>query len=368
MKNKYFNTELLAISLITIIGTFLYAYLSSVLQTDSVPSSIISIWNTWDTQHYIRITEYGYGNKMIRYGEVLIAFFPFYPLLIKISSFIFKDYLLSGLIVSNISYIVAVFYLYKLVLLDYDKDDALRSIIYFSIFPTAYFLHAAYTESLFIALTVASFYYARKERWAISGILGMLSALTRITGIIILPILLVEYLYQKKFRKENIRKDVLWLFVIGLGFLIYLTINYVTFGDPFQFLEVQKQNWKMQLASPMKGLSYAYNAKTNWGSPAYGLSHGWFQIAFVILGSILVIYSFFRLRLSYSLFALANLVVIICTSTWISIPRYMLTFFPIFIVLALLGRRKEINYAVIFLSLIFYALFLSLFVLFKWAF
>jgi len=126
MKHKYLNTELLVISIVAIVGTFLFGYISFVLHREATPDSFISIWNTWDTQHYIRITEYGYGNKIIRYGEVLIAFFPFYPLLIKISSFIFKDYLLSGLIVSNISYIVAVFYLYKLVLLDYDKDDAFR--------------------------------------------------------------------------------------------------------------------------------------------------------------------------------------------------------------------------------------------------
>ena len=367
MNNKFFNRELIVISLVTIVGTFIYAYVSSVLHTDSTPSSIISIWKTWDTQHYIKIATYGYTNRIIDDRNILIAFFPFFPLLIKVFSFVFRDYLLSGLIVSNLSYIAAVYYLYKLVLLDYDKDDAFRSVIYLSIFPTAYFLHAAYTESLFIALTVASFYYARKDKWAISGVLGMLSALTRVTGIIILPILLIEYLYQKKFKIENIRKDVLWIFLIGLGILIYLGINYITFDDPFKFLEIQREHWKMKLALPTKGLIYAYKG-TNWGSPQYSMGMGWLQLVFVITGLILIIYSFFRIRLSYSLYALVNWLVITSTSYWVSIPRFMLTFFPIFIILALLGRRKEINYAIIFLSLIFYALFLSLFIWFKWAF
>ncbi|NIP31808.1 MAG: hypothetical protein GTO02_20035, partial [Candidatus Dadabacteria bacterium] len=96
--------------------------------------------------------------------------------------------LLSGLIVSNIAYGFAVFYLYKLVLLDFEWDDALRTVIYFTIFPTAYFLHAAYTESLFLALTIASFYYARNDKWALCGVIGMLAALTRITGILLLPV------------------------------------------------------------------------------------------------------------------------------------------------------------------------------------
>lgn len=367
MNKKYFNIELIVICAVTIIGTFLYAYVSSVLYTDHTPDSFYSIWRTWDTQHYIRIATYGYNNMEIEYGNILIVFFPLFPLLIKLFSFVFQDYLLSGLIVSNISYIVAVYYLYKLVLLDYDKDDALRSVIYLSIFPTAYFLHAAYTESLFIALTVSSFYYARNNRWILSSILGMLSVLTRVTGIIILPILLIEYLYQKQFKKEKIRRDVLWIFIIGLGFLIYLAINYVVHDDPFKFLEIQKEHWNMRLALPTKGLIYSFTS-TYWGTPQYGMSMGWLQLVFVIMSLILIIYSFFRIRLSYSLYALVNWLVITSTSFWTSTPRFTLTFFPIFIILALLGRKKEINYSIMFLSLIFYALFLSLFVGFKWAF
>jgi Gpi18-like mannosyltransferase len=367
MKNKYFNAELLAISLISIAGTFVYAYVSYVLNTDSWPDSVISIWNTWDTQHYIKIAADGYSSTTSDDRHLLIAFFPFFPLLSKAFSYVLRDYLLSGLIVSNLLYIAAVFYLYKLVLLDYGRDDALRSVIYLSIFPTAYFLHAAYTESLFIALTVASFYYARNDRWAISGILGMLSTLTRITGIIILPVLLIEYLYQKQFKKESIRKDVIWVFVIGLGLLIYLAINYHTYGDAFKFLEVQREHWKMHLALPTKGLIYSFNS-TTWSSPQYAMHAGWLQLVFVLTSLALIIYSFFRIRLSYSLYALANWQVITSTSFLASTPRFFLTFFPIFIVLGLLGRRKEIDYAIIFLSLTFYALFLTQFIGFRWAF
>jgi len=367
MKPSNSTIELLVISIITIVGTFIFAYVSYVIITDSYPDSVISIWKTWDTQHYLRIAESGYTSRIIYERHLHIVFFPLFPLLTKIFSFIFHNYLLSGLIVSNISYMTAVFYLYKLVLLDHEKEDALRSIIYFSIFPTAYFLHAAYTESLFIALTVASFYYARQERWAVSGLLGMLSALTRVTGIILLPVLIIEYLYQKQFKKENIRKDILWVFVIGLGFLIYLLINYIVYGDPFKFLEIQKEHWQMHLSLPTKGLFYAWDG-IFWRNPADSILVAWAQITFAVLSLILIIYSFFRVRLSYSLYALANWLVVTSTSFWLSVPRFMLTLFPIFIVLALLGRRKEVNYTIIFLSLIFYGLFLLQFVRFRWAF
>ncbi|MEX0999367.1 MAG: hypothetical protein WD000_05335 [Thermodesulfobacteriota bacterium] len=157
--------------------------------------------------------------------------------------------------------------------------------------------------------------------------------MARITGILLLPVLLIEYLHQRDFKKENVRKDILWIFVIALGLLIYLIINYVTYGDP-----------------------------------GHKITGGWFQIIFGLLGLILTIYSFFRIRLSYSVYALATWLVVTSTSFMISIPRYMLTIFPIFIVLATLGRRKWANYAIIFISLMLYSLFLFQFVRGRWAF
>jgi len=353
--------------MISIVGTFLFGYVAYVTITDSFPDSIISIWNIWDTPHYLKIAKYGYSSSLVEEMYFMIVFFPLYPFLIKVFTFVLQNNLLSALIVSNVAYIFAVFYLYKLVLLDFEKEDALRSIIYFSIFPTAYFLHAAYTESLFLALTIACFYYARNKRWAVAGILGMLTTMTRITGIILLPVLLFEYLYQRQYKKEKIGKDILWIFVIGLGFVVYLSLNYITYGDPLKFLEIQAGHWFMHLSFPTKGFFYSWGS-ISWRTPADSIQLGWIQITFALLSLILIIYSFFRVRLSYSLYALATWLIVTSTSYWISIPRYMLTLFPIFIILAILGRRKEINYLIIFLSLIFYALFLSLLVRFKWAF
>ena len=367
MKYKVQKKELFVITIISIIGTFLFAYVAYVLNTDSFPDSIISIWKAWDTNGYLGIAQYGYSSSTVEERHLFIVFFPFYPFLIKIIALVLQNYLLSALLVSNIAYIFAVFYLYKLVLLDFKSEDALRSIIYLSIFPTAYFLHAAYTESLFLALTIASFYYARKDKWALSGTLGMLAATTRITGIILLPVLVIEYLSQRQYKKENIRKDILWILVIALGFVLYLILNYITYGDPLKFLEIQSGHWSKHLAIPTIGFFAAWDG-IFWRPPADSIQGGWAEIIFALLGLILIIYSFFRLRLSYSLYALATWLLITSTSFWLSIPRYTLSMFPIFILLAILGRRKEINYAVIFLSLIFYALFLSLFIRGRWGF
>ncbi len=367
LKLENYIIQILVITVTTIVGTFILAYFGYILIENEFPESVISIWQVWDTNHYIDIASYGYSNSTDDTGHFLIAFLPFYPYLMKLFSFVFQDYLISGLVISNISYVIAAFYLYKLVLLDFEKDTALRAIIYFSVFPTAYFLHAAYTESLFLALTISSFYYARRGSWAISGVLGMLVALTRINGIILFPILLMEYLVQKDYKKENIKKDVLWTFLIAMGFGVYLAINYINYGNAFNFLGTQKEFWWMQPALPSRGFLYSLTM-SNYPIAKYVISHSLLQMFFVLLGLILIVYSFARLRITYSIYALANWFILTSTSIWISTPRFMLTLFPIFIALALIGKRKEINYVIIFLSLIFYSLLLLQFVRNEWAF
>ena len=364
MKYKDTVREILPVILITIAGTYLYSYISYVLIEDSYPLSLLELWTKWDSRHYLKIAEYGYGHS----GSTnLIAFLPLYPYVTKLFSFIFQNYMLSALVVSNLSYAVAVYFLYELVKIDYEKEDAYRAVIYLSVFPTAYFLHAAYTESLFLALSIGSFYFARRERWALAGVLGMLCAATRITGIILLAVLIIEYLSTKDYKLKEIKRDFLWIWIIPFGLLSYLIINYTVAGDPLYFLEVQQESWSRKLALPSEGLLSAVRGGQG-NLPGGALSGDWAEVVFGVLGLAGVLYSFFRLRLSYSVYVLLTWVMVTSSVIWLSLPRFTLTMFPLIILLALFGRRRGVNFTIIFLSLICYALFLTQFVRFRWAF
>jgi len=355
------------IALVSIFGTFVVAYIAYVLLEEKYPDSIISIWNVWDTPHYIDIARYGYTSSMADDRYRFIVFFPLYPYIVKIFSLIFREYILAALLVSNLSYAGALIYFFKLIKLDYESEDAFRSVIYLSIFPTAYFFHAAYTESLFILLTIASFYYARRENWALSGIIGMLAAATRITGVILLPVLAIDYLNQKGFKLKEVRRNILWLSIIAIGLVFYLVLNYLTFGDPFKFLEFQNKYWLKQFDFPSKGLLVAWDGIFRY-KPRDAVITGWGELIFALMALALIIYSFFRIRISYSLYALATWILVTSTGFWLSMPRYALSMFPIIITLSLLGRRREVNYLIIFLSLTLYMLLLSQFIRGGWAF
>ena len=378
MENRNSLWKLVCLVILLTVGTFLFAYVPYVLDLDDFPSSLIDLWNRWDTSHYLNIAERGYSHYLniedrgysdTSVGErgLLIVFFPFYPLLIKLFALVLQNYLFSALLVSNLSYVIASIYLYKLASLDYPEEASLRAVFFFSIFPTAYFLHAGYTESTFLALTISSFYYARKERWWLSCVIAMLATATRITGIVLAPALLAEYLAQKGFKLKNLKKDSLWLALVPIGFICYLLLNYLVYDDPLKFLEFQRQHWHEKAVFPWQGFLAAWEGI--WKVKASAMTvYGWAQVISAVLGLFFTIYSFFYFRISYSIYMLLTLLIVTSASFWISLPRFVVTMFPMFIAFSLVGKREEVNFIIIFLSILFYGLFLAFFVQGRWAF
>jgi len=212
---------------------FSLGFIVTYLNEGSAPpvSILMRQFCRWDGPHYIDIAKNWYVNA----GEqrLFIVFFPLYPMLIRLITFDYQYVNLSALLVSNVSSVVAMVYLFKLAKLDFGDDVAKRSVIYLSVYPTAYFLCAVYTEGLFIALVTACFYYARIGKWSLAGFLGMLAALTRINGLLLLPALAVEYLSQRKWKMKNLDANLFWPSLTLVGFLIYLFINYVVTGELF---------------------------------------------------------------------------------------------------------------------------------------
>ncbi len=321
-------------------------------------------WWRWDSVHYVNIANHGYVN----FGDERfnIAFLPLYPFLIFLVSLIGFHPLISGILISNIAALIAVIYFYKLVKLDFADIVAEKTVFFLLIFPTAYFLSAAYTEALFLAFIIAGFYYARKDKWILAGFLGMLAALTRNAGIIIFIALLFEYLWQKNFDLKKIKPDILALILIPTGSVIYLLINQAIYGDYWHFLDVLREHWYKYPAFPWKGYETAANSAL-WRLPSDRIMIGFIEIAFAFLGLIASLFAF-RIRISYGIYAFSSWLLITSTSFWLSIPRYTLTIFPVFIVFALWSKNRIYNYILTFASLLFLSLFAIQFILGRWAF
>jgi hypothetical protein len=332
---------------------------------------VMNQFNRWDAPHYVDIARNGYVNTGDQAN--FIVFFPLYPVLIRIVTFDFAYINLSALLISNVCSIVAFIYLFKLVKLDFDDGVAQKAVLFLSVFPTAYFLSAPYTEGLFFALVIASVYYARLAKWPLAGILGMFASLTRIAGLLLLPTLVVEYLHQNGWKQpkigvSKIGANILWAGFSVVGFAVYLAINSQVTGSPFTFLEIQRTHWYNTI-DPLMGLTLAWGNVFGKAFPD-NITIGAAPIVFALLGGLAVAAGFLRrLRPSYMAYMVLTWMLAVSTSWWISVPRYVMAMFPMFILLGAISRRRVVTFLIVAIFLTALCFFTVLFALRNvWAF
>lgn len=321
----------------------------------------LEIWNRWDAVHYLRLAEKGY--VAVGDNRVSLVFFPLYPWLVRGMAFLVKDYMVAAFVVSGIASVATGLLLMRLARCDESEAVSRNAVWFLFIFPTSYFLHICYTESLFLALTLGCFLAARKERWALAGLLGAGACLARINGVILGPVLVTEVILEYwKTRRISLRW--LWLGLVPLGFLAYLWLNHEVTGDYFAFTKIEQEHWYKRLASPWFGIHDVWLRA--WGM---NVNEGLNEFIAVALVTVCTVWSWFRLRPSYSVWITLNWLLITSTAFVLSVPRYALTIFPIFILFARATTGRRLLFAMLTVwSILYLALYAGRFAQGIWAF
>lgn len=328
-------------------------------------TSFLSIWNRWDASSYLNLAENGYA--ALGEDRFLIVFFPFYPTLIRIFQTIFPGYLLSAVVVSAIASIALALGFRALVRLDFGERTAQMAVFFLFIFPTSYFLHIPYTESTFLAVTVGCFLAARKRMWLAAGALGAAACLTRINGLVLVPAIAFE-VWENYRENGRFERRSLWLLLIPVGFGLYLLLNIQVAGDPLMFMTYQQEHWHRYFRFPWEGI-WETAKRINDPKPVNAMMTGVQELLFVCIGLFALIAGWRQLRNSYRVWLAVNWLLFVSTSFVLSVPRYTLTLFPIFILMARSASRSwtlRLTYTV--WSILFLALFATQFVRGWWAF
>jgi|GEM_PF-725536 len=203
----------------------------------------------WDAHHYIRIAKDGYSLR----NSVQL---PVYPFLIFVGHKAGLPYELAALALTQIA-TVAVF-----VLFDYALRGAMvpaqrqKTLWVLATFPTSFYLTAAYTESLFMAFTLACVLATFRQNWFLAAFFAGLATLTRNLGFV-LEAWLVWALWplHTKYGKWQRAWGPLLLPVAGLGsFMFY---EYLAFGDALAFVHEQAQ-WGRSYSWPWQGPIYSF--------------------------------------------------------------------------------------------------------------
>jgi hypothetical protein len=342
------------------------------------------VWARWDSVWFLRIAEKGYVSP----SHADTAFYPLYPLLVKIVGLAFGgNYVVAGIVISLAASLGAFYLLHLLAEERLGVDGARRAVLYLAVFPMSLFLVAVYSESLFLLLALAAFVLAERRQWLPAWGFAGLALLTRIAGLALLPALALM-----AWRSPDRRRALAGLAIPAVIFTAYPIYLAVSTGDGWAFLHSQGL-WHrhFSLAGPLGGIwdglrsgwaaieQFASGSHTHNYWPAVSI-HDSDPIrtaainlsALVFLGvfiwlSVLV---WRRFGAVFGLYCFVSLAIPLSapSSRWplLSMPRFGLAVFPIFLALAAIGGRPRVHTAILGVSGVLLGVAVSQWALWQW--
>jgi hypothetical protein len=214
----------------------------------------------WDAGWYAGIALHGYTYQPGGLGDTNVAFAPLYPFLTRtLAAFLhfvtfggdfgnaqYGTVIAAGLIISNVSFYFALFLLMRLLTPRLGYLGAPIVALALAALPEAFFFSAVYTEGLFLFLVLASFSLARSDwrwKWLCAALIGMLASLDRFTGLLLFPVLLVEYISQRGWSWRKVKPDIVWTALVPAGTGIYIAFLWLRFGSPSVLSETMLKGW-----------------------------------------------------------------------------------------------------------------------------
>ncbi|MFC4019937.1 hypothetical protein ACFOW4_18605 [Micromonospora sp. GCM10011542] len=297
----------------------------------------ISLWFAWDALIYVHISEKPLTGPWEDVGFPLL-----YPFLGRpVGAVLGGNNAMALLLISNVAFLLALFYGYRLAeLLLGDADVARRFTRYLVLLPTAFLFHAALTESLFVCLALACFYYAERRQWLLVGVLGFFLALSRSVGfVVVLPLALV-LLRQHDWRLGPrallgyLRTG--WpLLLVPAGWLSFMAFCRWQTGDWFAYQHAQQKGWGIVVQNPLPVLWQGLT-----GEPRDAL-RVWFAVAVLAV----LVLGFRRRELAYLVYGVLMVLVPLSMGppVYKSLLRYLLAAFPVALVLARWARRASVD-------------------------
>ncbi len=311
--------------------------------------SLSGMWYQWDARWYVQVATHGY-HWLPPPAQSDLAFFPLYPAMMHVLMTIVPlSAYEAGLVITNISIVGALYLLHRIVTHDFPADVGERTLIYLALFPTALFFFTTYSEALFLACSLGCIYALRLRRWWLAGVAGMATALTRQVGVLLVVPFVVEYIdvwmQQRRAGKPALSwrdaRNLAAVLLIPAGIVTYIAYLQVTFGNGLLFLRAQsawQRSWALPWVGPIMSVQHVLNSALKEDLRAQNAIDFLFLVGFLSL----LLLGVRRLPRSYTLYSAVILVAVVLNPATgphqplalLSISRFGLTIFPLFIVLA----------------------------------
>ncbi|MBE9466780.1 MAG: hypothetical protein IMY72_00500 [Bacteroidetes bacterium] len=226
-------------------------------------------------KHYSRIKNYGYNTEKSG-GDYIFAFFPFFPLIWKITN-------LPPIGILFLNYIFFSSSILILLKLFSEPKSYARNVILSLSLPSIIIFLIPYTEATFMLMVSIGIYGFIKNKYWIFFIGFLLASLTRPSfTFLLLSIIGTEFFYLIKHKKIKIGiKNTLYrISPLLIGTIIVSLIQYTQgSGDFFKFIKVQKY-WNNILSIP-------HNLR-DWSQESFGINIG--VIFFIFIPLLILIF------------------------------------------------------------------------------
>jgi len=296
------------------------------LVAHEIVAAPLEIWARWDSEWYLLIARQGYaiGDQLRSYSvgyhpEDAAGFFPLYPVLLGALERLGMQGVLAGILLSNAALLIALTLLYRLCRDQWDEGAAANAVWVLLGFPFSLFLSAVYSESLSLALVLACFHLARRQRWEALALCGFLAALARPTALLAAPALA----WEVKERNGGWRgAAALAGFPAGLAaFGVYCTAQ---FGDPLIWAERQSR-WRGPISGPWQAFLRFLESRPQ----LHGAHNSILEMLTAVLFLAALVPVLRRTPRSWGTYAVLCVLVPLSSTLW-SFGRLTLLAFPVF--------------------------------------
>jgi hypothetical protein len=324
-------------------------------------------WARWDAGWYDHIATHGYVDRAVApAGQRNLAFYPVYPLAMRLVSLTGLSPLAAGILVSNVAFLAALLLLHRMARARFGAEAASRCILLLSVFPFSFYFSAVYSEGLFLFLAVASLFLGERGHWAGASFCALLCGATRVPGLALAPALGLLYLDRIRFDPRKVRPDVLWLGLSVLGPVLFYAYLHVQFGDPWlAFKATRVEGWWQggfslkPVERAVRALRSIENLRTGQFPVVYDLN---LLAAALCLGSLVAVFR--RQPLAWGVFSLLIVASgVLQPGGW---GRYVLPAFPVFLAWALALESRLAFAGAVVLSTLLLALLTILYTHWYW--
>ncbi|MDA8140498.1 MAG: hypothetical protein M0036_17780 [Desulfobacteraceae bacterium] len=203
-----------------------------------------TVYRYWDGPNYAYLAKTLYfvpaQHPLSPYSqpEYFAAHLPIYPLSIKLLSLTGLSYNAAMLAATILYTIGATLVLFQLLSETRLVQSPFWSALIALFIPARYLIYHSVgaTEAPFIFFTLYSLLCYLRGQYITAFILGGISGITRITGVLIGIVYLLQLIYERKY------KLILWLPIIGLPLLATFVFYYFHYGDFFAYFGVNLSN------------------------------------------------------------------------------------------------------------------------------